>query len=88
MGWTVVAPFISSFGYIWDGVYLGTTSSKPLRNAMLLGAFVIYMPAFFIGRELWGNHGMWMAIIVFSIFRGLSLTVLAKKHIFNPVTNW
>ncbi len=86
MGWTVAAPFLSTFGYIWDGVYLGATVSRPLRNAMLLGAVVFYLPAFYIGKDLWGNHGMWMAIILFTIFRGLSLTVLAKKHIFSPLT--
>jgi MATE family multidrug resistance protein len=80
--WTIVAPFINSFCYIWDGIYLGATVSKPLRNSMLFSTFIVFLPAFYLGREFYGNHGIWAAMLFFMAARGISLTLLANKNLF------
>jgi MATE family multidrug resistance protein len=85
MGWTIIAPFINSFCYIWDGIYIGATASKAMRNSMLLSTLGFFLPAYYIGHYFMGNHGMWLAMILFMIVRGVSLTLLAKKNIFNLV---
>lgn len=82
MAWTIIAPLVNSFCYIWDGVYIGATASMPMRNAMLISAFIFFLPVYYFGRELWGNHGMWLALVLFMAVRGISLTLLARKYIF------
>ncbi len=83
--WTIVAPFLNSFCYIWDGIYLGATASKGLRNAMLLVTFGIYLPLHYLLTPLFANHGMWAALLTFMIFRSISLSYLSKKHLDLPV---
>jgi len=87
IGWTILAPFINSFCYIWDGIYIGATASKAIRNSMLLATTAFFLPAYYIGFHFGGNHGMWLAMLLFMIVRGISLTLLAKKNIFNFVVN-
>ncbi len=81
MIWTIVAPFINSFCYIWDGIYIGATATKALRNAMLLATFGIYLPMHYFLEPRFGNHGMWAALILFMITRGVSLSVLSNKYL-------
>ena len=79
--WLALAPIVNVPAYIWDGVFLGVTASKAMRNAMIVSTFVIFLPMYYLLRPL-GNHGLWMALTVYAAARGLSLTVLAPKHIF------
>ncbi len=82
MGWTIAAPFINSFCYIWDGIYIGATASKAMRNTMLFSVFVTFLPLFYLGRYLAGNHGIWAAMLIFMGMRWLTMQLLAKKHIY------
>lgn len=66
--WMVLFPLLGTPSYIWDGVYIGLTASKAMRNSMLL-AFVIFLTAYLLFRSM-GNHGLWLAMLVFLIARG------------------
>jgi len=71
LGWMVAFPLLSTPCYIWDGIYIGLTASKAMRNSMAL-AFVAYLVFYFtLGQHL-GNHGIWMSLLSFMIFRGLA----------------
>jgi len=85
MSWTIIAPVINSFCYIWDGIYIGATASKAMRNSMILATIGFFIPSYYLGVNWIGNHGMWLAMILFMIVRGISLTLLAKKNIFSIV---
>ena len=79
--WIAIAPPINSVAYIWDGVFIGATASTPMRNSMLAST-VVFLFAYVLLKGL-GNHGLWMALTLFSIARGTTLTALAPKHIFS-----
>jgi MATE family multidrug resistance protein len=79
--WIAIAPPINSVAYIWDGVFIGATASTPMRNSMLAST-VVFLCAYVLLKGL-GNHGLWMALTLFSIARGATLTALAPKHIFS-----
>ena len=49
ISWTILAPFINSFCYIWDGIYIGATASKAMRNSMLMATAVFFLPAYYLG---------------------------------------
>ncbi|MCI4647881.1 MATE family efflux transporter [Phaeodactylibacter sp.] len=66
--WMVLFPLLGTPSYIWDGVYIGLTASKSMRNSMLL-AFVTFLLAYTIARG-YGNHGLWLAMLVFLVARG------------------
>ena len=71
--WTVMAPLVSSFCYILDGVFIGATETGPMRNTMLVATFLIFLPAYYFGTMLYSIHGLWLAMVLFMIARGVAL---------------
>ena len=82
--WTIMAPLINSACFIWDGIFIGATASKPMRNSMILctGIFILI---FFATRGAIGNHGLWLAMTLFMVLRGITLSVYSSKSIFAPL---
>jgi len=72
--WMVAGPLVSLASYMFDGIFIGATRTRAMRNAMLFSVavyaalVVVLVPAF-------GNHGLWAALIVFNGVRGLSLAL-------------
>ena len=77
--WTAAAPLINSLCFIWDGVFLGATATKPMRDSMLAAVVLAYLPAYYGTLGLLGNHSLWLAMTLFMVFRGLTLTVYARR---------
>ncbi|MDE0637762.1 MAG: MATE family efflux transporter [Candidatus Poribacteria bacterium] len=78
--WIIVAPVVNVTAYIWDGIYIGATASKPLRNSMFI-AMLFFLGAVYLLMS-YGNHGLWGALTLLLVARGVALTVLAPKHLF------
>lgn len=70
--WIVALPLVAVWSFLFDGVYIGATRARAMRNAMLFSTFVCFLPAWFFSRSL-GNHGLWLAFTVFFAARGLSM---------------
>lgn len=85
--WVGIVPLMSFAAFIWDGIYIGATASGPMRNTMLIATFLIFLPTYYLFESSLGNHGLWLAMIVFMIARGVLLTVSARKSIINPIEN-
>lgn len=81
IGWVVISPFINVFCVIWDGVYIGATASKAMRNTTIVATFVVFLPVYYITQAWWQNHAMWLGFTLFMLARGVGLAVLAKKHL-------
>ncbi len=80
--WVVLLPLTGIAAFIWDGIYVGVTASKAMRNTMILSTIFIFLPAFYLFFSLWGNHGLWLALQLFMISRGLSMWLLARKSVY------
>ncbi len=39
LGWLIAMPIVSTLAFMWDGIYVGATAGKEIRNAMLWAAF-------------------------------------------------
>jgi MATE family multidrug resistance protein len=79
--WTIAGPTVSSFCYIWDGIFIGATATPPMRNSMLIATIVVFLPTYFIGIIYMGSDAIWLALTLFMIARGATLTLFAPKHI-------
>lgn len=77
--WVALIPIISFPAFIWDGVFIGTTTTSALRNSMLISTILVFLPSFYLGNLWIGNHGLWLALILFMLSRGLTLTFLRKN---------
>jgi len=80
--WLLILPLPAMVAYIWDGIYIGLTATKAMRNTMFIATFLIYLPAYFVLQPVIGNHALWLALIIFMLVRGLGLSWLAKRNIF------
>ncbi len=80
--WTIYTPAMNTVCYIWDGIYIGATATKAMRNAMLFVTLAVYLPTYYLTRETLGNHGLWLSLTFFMFMRGVTLTLLSKKYIF------
>ena len=85
--WVVVIPLISFPAFLWDGIYIGATSSAGMRNTMLFSTLVVFFPAWYLTQEHLGNHSLWLALILFLISRGISMGLFSKRYIFTLPNN-
>jgi MATE family multidrug resistance protein len=79
--WTIAGPTVSSFSYIWDGIFIGATATGPMRDSMIIATLVVFLPAYAIGVHYFGNHALWLGMTLFMLARGATLTFFAPKHI-------
>ncbi len=70
--WVVIAPLAGVGAFILDGIFIGATRGGDMRNMMAL-SFVIYLGAIALLVPLFGNHGLWAAMVIFLSARGVTL---------------
>ncbi len=83
--WVILIPFASFASFIWDGIYIGATASKAMRNTLIASTFLIFVPAYFFLSSFLGNHALWLGMILFMLSRGVIQTFLYKKAILKPL---
>ena len=81
----IIIPLITFTAFIWDGIYIGATASKAIRNTMIISTIFVFIPSWHVLMPRFGNHGLWMAFLCFMIARGLAMTLMYKKNIINTV---
>ncbi len=77
--WIVLIPLVSVASFIWDGVFIGLTATKQMRNSMLISVFVVFFPTWFVLSNVYENHALWFAFILFMFTRGLVQTFMFSK---------
>ena len=70
----VAAPLLGALAWMLDGVFIGATRTKDMRNMMVL-SFLGYCGLVLLLLPSFGNHGLWMAMNGFFILRGISLAL-------------
>lgn len=70
--YVVVLPLISVVGYMLDGVFIGAIRTRDLRNSMFISTIVFIVAAYGL-QQVWGNHGLWIGMIVLMIVRTATL---------------
>ena len=72
--WIILAPFLGGPSWMLDGIFIGATRTKDMRNMMLV-SFGVYWLSIWLLLEPFGNHGLWAALIIFFVARGVTLAV-------------
>ena len=70
--WAALAPVLGIASWMLDGIYFGATWTRQMRIAMLQSV-AIYVAALAILVPIMGNHGLWAALMVLNIARGVTL---------------
>lgn len=83
----VLIPIITFAAFLWDGIYIGATASRAIRNTMIISSILVFLPMWYFLMPSWGNHGLWIAFLGFMLARGISMTFFAKKNILQLPNN-
>lgn len=72
--WVIAAPVLGVASWMLDGVFIGATRTADMRNMMLIST-VIYFLAVWLLAPAFENHGLWAALILSFVARGVTLGV-------------
>ncbi|WP_397450095.1 MATE family efflux transporter [Pseudomonas sp. NA-150] len=70
-------PMVAVWSYLLDGLFIGATRAREMRNAMVLSVALI-APVAWVSQSL-GNHGLWLTFMLFMLLRGITLGVIALR---------
>ena len=76
--WIIIIPPIASFCYQLDGIFIGASQTKEIRNAMIISVASFIVISIYL-TKYFGNHGLWLSLILFMILRSLTLKIFFKK---------
>lgn len=70
--WMVLSPFLGAAAWMLDGIFIGATRGPDMRNMMAVST-VIYIIAVWALMPVMGNHGLWLALLISFVARGVTL---------------
>ena len=82
-------PLIAVWSYLLDGLFIGATRAREMRNAMVISVIIALPVAW--AMQGFGNHGLWISFLLFMVLRSLTLAGYAwgmqrRDQWFNPNT--
>jgi MATE family multidrug resistance protein len=76
--YVVVLSVLGLAAYMLDGIFIGATGTREMRNTVIL-AVAIYGIVIWLAVPVFGNHALWMALILLNVLRGVFLGVLYPR---------
>lgn len=70
--WAALIPLSGMLAFHMDGVFIGATWSRDM-SIMMVVSLMGYLLVWWLVKDPLGNHGLWLALHAFVIFRGLTL---------------
>ena len=70
--WLILAPLLSVWSYQLDGIFIGATCTTEMRNAMVVSLMMYIAMLWLLGNQ-YGNHGLWLSLLLFNVVRAISL---------------
>ena len=78
--WIWLIPAAGAAAFIWDGVFIGITATRGMLVSSFLSAlgfFIVYL----LAESHLGNHGLWLAMVVYLALRGILQTIWYRSRI-------
>lgn len=76
--WAWLIPAAGAVAFIWDGIFIGMTATRGMLVSSFIAA-VVFFGLYFLTSPVWGNHGLWLAQIVYLATRGIIQTIWYQK---------
>lgn len=83
--WLLAMPIISCIAFTWDGIFIGATASKAIRNSMLY-AVAGFFATYYLCESHIGIQALWVAFMAHLLIRTIYLTVTARNQVFSKCT--
>jgi MATE family multidrug resistance protein len=82
--WFIISPLVAVWSFLYDGVYVGATRAKAMRDIMIVSTFLVFLPAWYL-LQGFGNHGLWAAFTLFLASRGIGMHVGYRRKLLPSV---
>lgn len=76
--WIFIIPPIASFCYQLDGIFIGSSQTKEMRNAMIISVLIFLSISIYL-TKYFENHGIWFSLLIFMVLRSLTLQFYFNK---------
>ena len=76
--WIITIPPLASFCYQLDGIFIGASQTREIRNAMVFSVLIFIGTSIYLTRYF-ENHGIWFSLMLFMVLRALTLQFYYKK---------
>ncbi len=77
--WLIFLPLISVWSFTYDGIFVGATRTRAMRDSMIFATFFVFLPSWYL-LQFMGNHGLWLALCLFLAARGISLGIIWYRY--------
>lgn len=71
IGWVIAIPLAAALPFLMDGIMVGATLTRVLRNSMLLST-VAYFAIYYSLHPFIGNNALWLAFTAYMALRGIA----------------
>ncbi|MCR4827938.1 MAG: MATE family efflux transporter [Bacteroidales bacterium] len=92
--WVLIVPVCGFAAFLFDGIFVGATASRTMRNSMLIATaafFAMYyglrvaLTAHDASSAMALNNALWTAFMVYLAARGIGQAVMLKKSVYGRV---
>lgn len=78
--WIVASPLVSVWPFLYDGVFVGATRAREMRDIMVVSTFLVFLPSWYLTRPL-GNDGLWLSFLLFMAARGIGMHYYYRRRV-------
>ena len=78
--WLILMPALSCLSYLYDGVFVGATQTRSMRNIMVICLFGVFLPLWMLTQP-YGNHGLWFSFSVFMLSRSVLMRLSYQRFL-------
>ena len=82
--WVLLVPLTGYAAFLWDGIFVGATASKTMRNTMLISTALFFI-VYYSFSQLLENNALWLALILFLLTRGVIQWLYSPKAIYGQI---
>ncbi len=82
--WLVALPMVAVWSYLYDGVFVGATRAREMRDIMLVSSFLVFVPSWYVFSFM-GNHGLWLSLSLFLASRGIGMHFYYRTRVLPTV---
>ena len=78
VGWVIAIPLAAALPFLMDGIMVGATQTRILRNSMLIST-AVYFGLYYGLHPIVGNDALWLAFTMFMVVRGIAQYLLSHR---------
>lgn len=82
--WAWLIPIAGCVAFIWDGIFIGITATRGMLVSSFLSALTFFA-VYLLTESALGNHGLWLAQIVYLAMRGVLQTVWYRQKLMSTI---